>query len=299
MLGFAAIIIGLSFGQTKEFAAKVGATNIFHQIGFACAIEILFAFTLLTRADQKAQRKNVPLFLNVAYIGLLAAITFINMSVLYEMNPIAGPFLGALITGTMIYVESLFVWLNTDADKPSRKTPRQLMKAAKKEIAEERIIQLIEYLKYEARKPDLDLIRRARRDERRRKRVERGGSIFPWMKSEDEGLPEYFRREPEPAPTIEAEPMEIVREPEEETAEAAVVPMPMRQIGFHMEQPQPKPASTPAPRFQPNMKARAEAMKKARALMEELGRIPTKGELMQQGLSEYYAKWAKGELKKQ
>lgn len=291
MLGFAAVIIGLSFGQTKEFVAKAGATNIFHQIGFAVGIEILFGFTLLTRANQRAQRKNVPLFLNVAYIGLLGAITFINMSVLYEIHPVAGPFLGALITGTMVYVESLFVWLNTDADKPARKNPRKLMKEAKKEIEEERIIQLIEYLEFEARKPDLNLIRRARRDERKRKQVESGGSIFPWVKSEDEGLPEYFRREPEPTPTIEAEPVEIIQEPEKE---AAVVPF-KRQIGFHMETEAPK---AKAPRFQPNVEAREHAKKVAEALMVELGRKPKKRELMDRGLTEHYAKVGLDELKK-
>jgi hypothetical protein len=110
MIGIAVIIICLSFGQTKELAAMAGFVKMYHKIGFAIAIEILFAFTLLTRANQRAQKKNVPWFLNAAYYGLLGSITFINMTVLYKMHPIAGPFLGALITGTMLYVESLLVW---------------------------------------------------------------------------------------------------------------------------------------------------------------------------------------------
>lgn len=245
MLGFAAVIIGLSFGQTKEFVAKAGATNIFHQIGFAVGIEILFGFTLLTRSNQRAQRKNVPLFLNVAYIGLLGSITFINMSVLYEIHPVAGPFLGALITGTMVYVESLFVWINVDADRPARKTPKQLMREAKREIEEEKIIQKIEYLKWKAKKPDLSLIKMARRDEEKRRRIETGKSwlSWPWKESiEEKELPEYFRRKPEPTPEIEAEPVEpvIVQEPEPEPESeqekhiAEVVPI-KRPIGFHVE----------------------------------------------------------------
>lgn len=293
MLGFAAVIIGLSFGQTKEFVAKAGATNIFHQIGFAVGIEILFGFTLLTRANQRAQRKNVPLFLNIAYIGLLGAITFINMSVLYEIHPVAGPFLGALITGTMVYVESLFVWLNTDADQPSRKTPKQLMREAKREIREEEIIQLVEYLKFEARKPSLNLIKRARRDERKRKRIESGESIFPWVKSEDEGLPEYFRRKPEPTPEIEAEPVEpvIVQEPgpgpgsEQEKHTAEVVPI-KRPIGFHVEMsntetPEPAtiehPSNTPKSNTQKrqtsNTKKHQSLTKKEQAIQYVIGLI--------------------------
>lgn len=244
MIGFAAVIIGLSFGQTKEFAAKVGATNFFHQLAFAIAIEVLFAYTLLTRANQRAQRKNVPLFLNVAYVGLLGAITIINMSVLYEAHKIAGPFLGILITGTMLYVENLFVWYATESDQPAKKAPKQLLREAKKEIKEEEILQLIEYMKYEARKPSLSLIKRARRDEKKRKRIETGQSFWPWSKSE-EGLPEYFRKEKpnleeviaEELRKTEPQTVEVDPEPEVEPEQGTgqlVVPF-RRPIGFHVE----------------------------------------------------------------
>jgi hypothetical protein len=303
MLVFVTVNIVLSFGQTKEFAAAVGVENPFHQAAFSIILEGLFAFTLLTRADQRAQNLHVPIFLHVAYFGLLGAITTINISVLYQKHPIAGPFLGIVIAGTMLYTEKLFVWKNTESDKPARKTPHQLKKEAEKEIQEERVMQEIEYLKYEARKPSLNLIKRARKDEQKRRRVEKGQSIWPW-KTEEQELPEYFRRKKEdPIKEIVAElersePKTVDIKDKEEAKE--LVPF-RRQIGFHMERTDhaadPKPKS-PAPRFQPNMEARAKAIETAKKLKEELGRLPKQRELMENGLSEYYAKWARQELKK-
>jgi hypothetical protein len=90
-------------------------------------------------------------------------------------------------------------------------------------------MQLIEYLKYESRKPSLKLIKRARRDERKRKRVESGESIWPWARSKNEGLPEYFLREPDPPLQIEIEP--VIKQP---TEQGQIVPI-KRPIGFHVE----------------------------------------------------------------
>jgi hypothetical protein len=73
MVGFIAVNIILSFGQTKVIAQLAGAENRLHQVAFSIILEGLFAFTLLTRADQRAQNLNVPTFLNVAYFGLLVA----------------------------------------------------------------------------------------------------------------------------------------------------------------------------------------------------------------------------------
>jgi hypothetical protein len=290
MAVIALVIIGLSFGQTGKLAAIVGATEWYKQVGFAILVEILFALSLLKRANQRASGKHVPWFLNLGYYGLLGAITVINMSVLYQTHPIAGPFVGGLISAGMLYVESIFVWEHTDADRPAKKSPKQLMREAKREIQEEEIMQLIEYLKYESRKPRLKLIKRARRDERKRKRVESGESIWPWVKSEDEGLPEYFRREPEPTPQIEAEPVEpvIVQEPEPEPEEkhtAEVVPI-KRPIGFHVEMsntetPEPAtiehPSNTPKSNTQKrqtsNTKKHQSLTKKEQAIQYVIGLI--------------------------
>jgi hypothetical protein len=219
MVGFIAVNIILSFGQTKVVAELAGAENRFHQIAFSIILEGLFAFTLLTRADQRAQNLNVPKFLNVAYFGLLLAITLSNITVLYQYHEIAGPFLGVLITGTMLYTEKLFVWKNTEANKPARKKPRDLMREAKKEIQEERILQKIEWLKWEAKKPDLKLIKQARKAEEKRKTVE------------GDRLPQFFLEDP--IKQIQAELKQT--EPKIVDVDADVQTLPARRIGFHAE----------------------------------------------------------------
>jgi hypothetical protein len=245
MILIAVVIVSLSFNQTAELAKMVGATEKHQKFGFAVLVEILFAFSLLVRSNQRASGKHVPWLLHAGYFGMLGVVTIINMSVLYQKHPVAGPFVGALISAAMLYVESLFVWINVDADRPARKTPKQLMREAKREIEEEKIIQKIEYLKWKAKKPDLSLIKMARRDEEKRRRIETGKSwlSWPWKESiEEKELPEYFRRKPEPTPEIEAEPVEpvIVQEPEPEPESeqekhiAEVVPI-KRPIGFHVE----------------------------------------------------------------
>jgi hypothetical protein len=301
---FIAVNILLSFGQTKEVAEFVGAETPIHKAAFSIILEGLFAFTLLTRADQRAQGLHVPLFLNVAYYGLLGSITAINISVLYRHHPIFGPPLGLLIACTMLYVEKLFVWKSTEADKPAQKKLKDMLKEAKQEIKEEQVMQEIEYLKYEARRPSLKLIKRARKDQRKRKRIEQGKSILsvilPWRKNEEQGLPEYFLQKKDPIKEIVAElhetqPKTVDVQDQKEAKE--LVPF-RRQIGFHMERTDEKPKS-PAPLFQPNMEARKEAIETAKRLQKELGRLPKQRELIESGISEYYAKWARKELKNQ
>lgn len=276
----AGVVILLSYHNTSALAQELGLNPILT----AGLVEILFASLLFIRGRQRATQRNVPLFLSVGYFTSLAFVTGVNMYGLAKSNPIVGPIVGMAISGAMWLMETTLVWLWTESDKPHRKRPRELMREAKREIREEKIIQRIEWMKWEAKKPDLDLIREARRAEEERKRVV------------GDGLPEFFRREPEPTPQIVAEPVTIVQEPKPEPEPTEIVPM--RRIGFDVE---PVTASkpAPAPRFQPNLEARAQALETARELKEELGRIPTKGELMERGLSEYYAKWARGELKKQ
>ena len=224
MVAFIAVNIILSFGQTKEVAQLAGSESRLHQVAFSIILEGLFAFTLLTRSDQRAQNLNVPIFLNVAYCGLLIAITLINITVLYQHHAIAGPFLGILITGTMLYTEKLFVWKNTEANKPARKKPRDLMKEAKKDIQEERTLQKVEWLKWEAKKPDLKLIKQARKAEEKRKAVE------------GDRLPRFFveREKENPIEQIQAE--LVQSEPKiVDVDDADVQTLPARRIGFHAE----------------------------------------------------------------
>ena len=298
MFIFIAVNIGLSYGQTKEMAAIVGAENPAHQASFSIILEGLFAFTLLTRADQRAQGLHVPLFLHVAYFGLLGSITAINISVLYKYHPVAGPFIGMVIAGTMLYTERLFVWKNTEANKPAKKKPRDMLKEAEREIEEEQVMQKIEYLKHEARKPSLKLIKRARKDQHKRRRIEQGKSILPWRKDEEQGLPEYFRQKKDPIQEL----IEINRESKPKVVEVepdgAIIP---HKIGFHAEtarREEKTDKKQPAPLFKPNQEKRLEAIRKAEELRSELGRIPEPRELIEIGLTKHYATYARDQLKK-
>lgn len=294
VFGTAALVVGSSLQNTMKLAELLNM-NPFLMAGI---VEVSFTTLLFLRGRQRALQLNVHPILHALYYISLTFVTIVNMWGLYTENRIWGLITGATISGLLAGFEIILVWLWTKGHEPHRKSIREIEREADREIEEERVIQRIKYKRWEAKKPSMKLIKKARRDERKRKRIENGKSFWPWSK-EEQGLPEYFLQEQETIKEIVAElkktePIEIVQEPEQ-TAEV----VPIRQIGFHMEQPKPKPASTSAPRFQPNMKARAEAIETAKALMEELGRIPTKGELMERGVSEYYAKWAKGELKKQ
>jgi hypothetical protein len=70
-----------------------------------------------------------------------------------------------------------------------------------------------------------------------------------------------------------------------------VIPL-KRQIGFNREEMQKKSSSL----FQPNIKAREKAVQTAKQLSEDLGRIPTTKELMEQGLTEHYSRLARKEI---
>ncbi|SEN77838.1 hypothetical protein [Lihuaxuella thermophila] len=271
----AGVVVMLSFHNTATLARGLNL-NPYLTAGL---VEILFTSLLFIRGRQRATQRNVPRFLTAGYFTSLAFVTGVNMYGLYQAHAIVGPIVGLAISSAMWLMESSLVWLWTEAHKPHKKSLREIRREARREIKEEKLIQWIEWERWEARKPDLDLIRAAREAEEERKRVV------------GDGLPEYFTREP--VKEIAAEPVTTVQEPEPETEPkhtAEVVPM--RQIGFRME-----PSPKTAPRFQPNLEARAKAIQKAEELMEELGRIPRKRELMEQGLTEHYAKVAIGELK--
>lgn len=291
----ALVIISLSFKHTAEIAKMLDLPPA----GIAFIVEILFAALLFLRAKQRALQLNVPLFLHLGYFAVFLIVTGTNMYGLSIKQPVLGPIFGVIISGSMWLMENVLVWLWTASHEPHQKSPRELMREAKQEIKEEKIIQKIEWMKWEAKKPDLKLIKKARAAEEERKKVV------------GDGLPEFFRQEIEPVKKIVAELEETkprtidVQEPDPEPVHKPVQTVevaPMRQIGFHVEPLKPEPQKTksgPAPLFQPNLEARAKAIQTAKQLKEELGRLPKKRELIEKGLSEYYAKWARQELKNQ
>jgi hypothetical protein len=280
----AGVVIALSFHNTMKLANEL-RINPYLTAGL---VEILFGSLLFIRGKQRATQRNVPLFLTIGYFVSLGFVTGVNMWGLAQENQVIGPIVGLAISGAMWLMETTLVWLWTASHQPHQKSPRELMREAKKEIQEEKIIQRIEWMKWEARKPDLSLVKKARAAEEKRKEVV------------GDGLPEFFLKKEEPIKEIVAElhetqPKTVDVQESEEVKE--VVPF-RRQIGFHMERTDEKPKS-PAPLFKPNMEARKEAIETAKRLQEELGRIPKQRELMENGISEYYAKWVRKELKNQ
>jgi hypothetical protein len=108
-------------------------------------------------------------------------------------------------------------WTSTIPDKQSS---RELMITAKKDIQEEKVIQKIKWMKWDARKPDLQLIRQARKEEEQRKKII------------GEELPEYFRQEPEPLQEVVVTP--VIQDSKKEEQETHVIPF-KRKIGFYQE----------------------------------------------------------------
>jgi hypothetical protein len=291
VVAIAGIVIALSFHNTTKLARELSLDPYLT----AGLVEILFGSLLFIRGRQRALQRNVPLFLETGYFISLSFVTAVNMWGLSLENSVIGPVVGLAISGSMWLMETTLVWLWTSSHEPYQKSIRQRMQEAKREIKEEKAIQRIEWMKWEARKPDLSLIRKARKAEEKRKEVV------------GDGLPEFFLKKEEPIKEIVAElersePKTVDVQDQKEANE--LVPF-RRQIGFHMERTdhEAPPASkskpkSPAPLFQPNLEARAKAIETAKRLKEELGRLPKQRELIENGLTEYYAKWARQELKK-
>lgn len=279
----ASVVIALSFHNTVKLATEL-KLNPYLAAGL---VEILFASLLFIRGRQRATQRHVPTFLEIGYFISLAFVTAVNMYGLSQENMIIGPIIGIAISGAMWLMETTLVWLWTDSHKPYKKNLSEIKREAKIEIKEMKEIQRIEWMKWEASKPDLKLIQDARTVEEKRKKVV------------GDGLPEFFLQKTNPTKELVAELQET--EPktlsiqDKESKSVVPIQVPMRQIGFHVET-----KSTPnPPLFQPNLEAREKAIEMAKQLERELGRIPKKRELMERGLTDHYSRVALTELKKQ
>jgi hypothetical protein len=105
-----------------------------------------------------------------------------------------------------------------------------------------------------------------------------------------DSLPEFFQREPEPVEEIVVTP--VIENDHQESQENQVIPF-KRLIGFNQEE-----TKLPQKIFQPNVEARTNAIQIAKQLTNKLGRIPTKPELMEKGLTDHYSRFACSELQK-
>lgn len=270
----AGIIIALSFHNTA-YLAEVLKINPYLAAG---VVEILFGSLLFIRGRQRALQRNVPIFLEIGYFISLGFVTAVNMYGLAQENLWIGLIVGLAISGAMWLMENTLVWLWTRSYEPYQKNIKELMKDAKLEIEEEKVIQRIEWMRSEARKPDLRLIKDARQADEERKKVI------------GDGLPEYFRREPEPVQEIVVTP--VIEDSKKEEQENHVIPF-KRQIGFYQEEPKQDTQHL----FQPNTEARTKAIQTAKELSEELGRFPTYKEMKDKGITTHYSRIAFREIK--
>lgn len=272
----ALIVIALSFGNTVKLA------NLLHLNPHLTAglVEILFATLLLIRGRQRALQRNVPAFLSAGYWTSLAFVTAVNMWGLGQEQPVIGLVVGLVISGAMWMMETTLVWLWTESHEPYKKSIWERKQEAKKEIQEQQEIRRIEWMKWEAKKPNLSLIKEARRVEVKRREII------------GDGLPEFFLQQQE-AEKIEkpqgVTPNPIVVETGEEQKGDII---PMRQIGFQAATKKAHP-----PRFMPNNEKREKAIQTAKQMTKLLGRVPTKKELMSEGISEHYSKFALKQIK--
>lgn len=167
----AGVVVVLSFTNTAKLAKELGLQPLLT----AGLVELLFASLLFIRARQRATQRNVPLFLSFGYFASLGFVTGVNMWGLSLENPTIGPIVGGAISAAMWLMESVLVWLWVDSHKPHEKSLRELKKEAKARRRAAKLKQEIEWMDWLAQKPDMALVRRARREEEKRKAIVAGG----------------------------------------------------------------------------------------------------------------------------
>jgi hypothetical protein len=264
----ALIVVALSFQNTTKISVVLGL----HPYLTAGLVEILFASLLFIRGRQRALQRNVPIFLEIGYFTSLGFVTAINMYGLAQNNLIVGSVVGLAISGAMWLMESVLVWLWVDGHQPYQQSARERIRHVKKVIQDEKIVQLIEWMKYEAQKPDLKLIRKARNTEK--KREEAVGN----------GLPSYFLSNSSSLSTAVGV-SNSKAEPDNQ-----LIPI-KRQIGFYQQEKKKDHL------FQANTEARYKAIQTAKELSVKLGRVPTYKELKNKGITTHYSRIARDTLK--
>lgn len=179
VVAIAAVVIVLSYHSTEKLALSLG----FPPLLTAGMIEMMFASLLFIRSRQRATRKNVPSFLEYGYWISLGFVTMVNIWGLIQISTVHWIIAGIValaISGSMWLMENVLVWLWVDADKPHVVTVKEQLEKVKRKIKEEKMLQQMEWMMHDAKKPDLRLIKEARRAEEKRKQVL------------EQGLPEYF-----------------------------------------------------------------------------------------------------------
>lgn len=282
----ALIVITLSFGNT----AKLAATLSLNPYLTAGLVELMFGTLLFLRGKQRSLSLNVPILLSAGYFASFAFVTAVNMWGLGQEHAVIGLMVGAAISGAMWLMENILVWLVTDADKPYQKTWWDLIKErwrrrqqVKQMIKDEKECQRLEWMKWEAQKPDLKLIKAARRAEQKRKEILK------------DGLPEFFQGFEGRSKTET-----IVVEPK--AAEIVPISKTKKPIGFHAikeeyESNSGKEKTDPGEQYieQAISKAR-EMVKEGKQIGKDLGRNTL---AKAAGVTPHYAKLALQRLKQE
>lgn len=171
VVAIALVVIALSFTNTAKLARELGLNEYLT----AGLVEILFASLLFIRGRQRATRRNVPEFLTIGYFTSLGFVTGVNMYGLYQQSPLVGPIVGGAISAAMWLMESVLVWLWVDSHRPHQKKMKELKQEVRKEIEEIKLKQQLNWMLWEAQKPSLDLIKKARKAEEERKKATKDG----------------------------------------------------------------------------------------------------------------------------
>lgn len=286
-----AVLLAASAFLNTSYIANLLKIPAWLAIGF---IDLQFVTLLIIRKIQEARRYKVSWIVSMTYWFTVAVLGVVSTFGFYTRGGKIGIIAGFVLVISLVAMDNIFAWVLSDKSQIEAKKPlwKRFFDEWKERI-EIRVVQYLEWKRYEAGKPSTRLIKKARKTQEKRKKIE------------SEGLPDFFLQKNEPIEQIvvelkETEPVEVKVEPETEEKEtAAVVPLKRNDIGFLAEMNNRQPQKAPAPRFQPNEEAREEALEKAETLMKALGRLPKVSEIKEKGVSEYYSKWARSELKKQ
>lgn len=273
----AVTLVALSFVSTSKIAAEVRVSPWL----LIALVEIPFASLLAIRGFQRAHQLDLPAWLNLGYYASFAIVTSVNVYGLSQSAALLGVLVGLAVSGVMLLMDQLLVWLIIHSHKPHQKSARELLKEAKEVTKLNETKELIKYMHWESDQPALSLIKKTRKDaEKRAKVMEAGVSEY---------IQQLLDEKKQPPQMVEAEPVAPVTTEKVETESTTeVIPMPQRLIGFHHE----ADSNNKSNRFKPNTAKQQEAIAVFNELTTKLGRKPQKDELMNQGLTDHYARFA-------
>jgi hypothetical protein len=226
VVGIAVLVILTSFHNTSKLAHVLEMPPGL----MASVLEIAYGTFLFLRARQRALNLHTPIFLHVLYYITFGLVTAVNMWGLYIVHHAWGIVIGGAISFLMWGFETTLVWLWTRSREPYKKgfvkrvldLIRNRIKAMI-EAFEEREAQNLAWIKYDAKRSSLKLIKKVRKAENKRKKVigdEELPEFFEWLKKQGD---------------VEQITLELERTEPKVVDVDANVQLPVKRIGFHVE----------------------------------------------------------------